>query len=124
MLTVELFEHRGVLVANEIAPRVHNSGHWTIEGAATSQFEQHLRAVLGLALGIDRDARSQRNGQLHRRAPRLPPPCSRSRARTSTTYGKTPRTGRKVGHVTVVADEPEARDQRLAQVRALQHDDG
>ena len=51
---VELFDVDGTLLANEIAPRVHNSGHWTIEGAETSQFENHLRAVLGLAARIDR----------------------------------------------------------------------
>jgi len=52
VMTVELFLTRdGLLVVNELAPRVHNSGHWTIEGAATSQFEQHLRAILGLPLG-------------------------------------------------------------------------
>ena len=51
-LTVELFLLRdGSLVVNELAPRVHNSGHWTIEGAATSQFEQHIRAICGLPLG-------------------------------------------------------------------------
>jgi 5-(carboxyamino)imidazole ribonucleotide synthase len=51
-LTVELFLMRdGRLVVNELAPRVHNSGHWTIEGAATSQFEQHIRAICGLGLG-------------------------------------------------------------------------
>jgi 5-(carboxyamino)imidazole ribonucleotide synthase len=51
-LTVELFLLRdGSLVVNELAPRVHNSGHWTIEGAATSQFEQHIRAICGLGLG-------------------------------------------------------------------------
>lgn len=52
VLTIELFALRdGRLMINELAPRVHNSGHWTIEGAATSQFEQHLRAILGLPLG-------------------------------------------------------------------------
>ncbi len=51
-LTVELFLlHDGTLVVNELAPRVHNSGHWTIEGAETSQFEQHIRAICGLGLG-------------------------------------------------------------------------
>jgi 5-(carboxyamino)imidazole ribonucleotide synthase len=51
-LTAELFLLRdGSLVVNELAPRVHNSGHWTIEGAATSQFEQHIRAICGLGLG-------------------------------------------------------------------------
>src|SRR6266446_5070760 len=51
VLAIEFFEHQGELLANEMAPRVHNSGHWTIEGAVTSQFENHLRAVLGLPLG-------------------------------------------------------------------------
>ena len=52
LLTVELFQlPGGGLMINELAPRVHNSGHWTIEGAVTSQFEQHLRAILGLPLG-------------------------------------------------------------------------
>ena len=54
VLTIEFFVRRGKLVANEMAPRVHNSGHWTIEGAATSQFENHLRAILGLPLGDTR----------------------------------------------------------------------
>src|SRR5439155_1597031 len=51
VLALEFFEHQGELLVNEMAPRVHNSGHWTIEGAVTSQFENHLRAVLGLPLG-------------------------------------------------------------------------
>jgi len=51
VLTVEYFACAGGAVVNEMAPRVHNSGHWTIEGAHTSQFEQHLRAILGLPLG-------------------------------------------------------------------------
>src|SRR3984893_4976263 len=51
VLAIEFFEHGGRLLANEMAPRVHNSGHWTIEGAVTSQFENHLRAVMDLALG-------------------------------------------------------------------------
>ena len=51
VLALELFDVGGALLANEFAPRVHNTGHWTIEGAATSQFENHLRAILGLPLG-------------------------------------------------------------------------
>src|SRR4029453_7175850 len=54
VLCVEYFVERGRLVANEMAPRVHNSGHWTIEGAQTSQFENHVRAILGLPLGSTR----------------------------------------------------------------------
>jgi len=123
LLTIELFEHQGVLIANEIAPRVHNSGHWTIEGAATSQFEQHLRAVLDLPLGstdtLGHSGMVNCIGALPDAAAVLAVPGAHLHA-----YGKAPRPGRKVGHVTVVADQPDARDQRLAQVRALQHDDG
>ena len=74
VLTVELFERDGELLVNELAPRVHNSGHWTIEGAETSQFENHLRAVLGWPARVHRDARRscarRGDGQLHRRPPR------------------------------------------------------
>ena len=123
LLAIELFERRGELLANEIAPRVHNSGHWTIEGAATSQFEQHVRAVLGMPLGSTqtRGHSGMVNciGALPDAAAVLAVPGAHLHV-----YGKAPRRGRKVGHVTVVADEPGARDARLAQVRALQHDDG
>ena len=57
VLTVEFFATADGPVVNEIAPRVHNSGHWTIEGAVTSQFEQHIRAICGLPLGLDRARR-------------------------------------------------------------------
>ena len=59
VLAVELFDVGGELLANEIAPRVHNSGHWTIEGAETSQFENHLRAILGLPARVDRRRRDR-----------------------------------------------------------------
>ena len=64
---VELFDVDGELLANEMAPRVHNCGHWTIEGADTSQFENHLRAVLGWPLGSTAARGVERDGQLHRR---------------------------------------------------------
>ena len=51
VIAIELFERDGELMANEMAPRVHNSGHWTIEGAVTGQFENHVRAICGLPLG-------------------------------------------------------------------------
>ena len=69
-LTAELFLLRdGSLVVNELAPRVHNSGHWTIEGAATSQFEQHIRAICGLGLGSTDALVADRDGQPARRRP-------------------------------------------------------
>lgn len=103
VLALELFQVGDALVANEIAPRVHNSGHWTIEGAVTSQFENHLRAILGVPLGsteatgavamvnfvgeipASHDVLSVPNAHLH-------------------LYDKPPRPGRKLGHVTVLAD--------------------
>jgi len=118
VLTVELFDVGGTLLANEIAPRVHNSGHWTIEGAETSQFEQHLRAVLGWPLGSTaaRGHAGMLNaiGDLPPRAAVLAVPGARFHD-----YGKTPRPGRKVGHVTVVADTPAELDARLAQLLAI-----
>src|SRR4029077_12770224 len=90
------------LVVNEMAPRVHNSGHWTIEGAETSQFEQHLRAMLGLPLGATQTHRHSWMvtciGTLPDAAAVLAVPGAHLHD-----YGKAPRAGRKVGHVTVVA---------------------
>jgi 5-(carboxyamino)imidazole ribonucleotide synthase len=105
VFALELFCRDGELLANELAPRVHNSGHWTIEGSETSQFQNHLRAVLGLPLGDTRmvgvacmlnwigampDAGAvlaEAGGHWH-------------------DYGKQPRDGRKVGHATLRADSP------------------
>ncbi|WP_404416614.1 5-(carboxyamino)imidazole ribonucleotide synthase [Vreelandella aquamarina] len=104
VLALELFQSReGTLLANEMAPRVHNSGHWTMDGAITSQFENHLRAIQGLPLGdtaalaptcmvnvIGREPSSVEvltlpNAHLHR-------------------YGKGERAGRKLGHINLMAD--------------------
>jgi len=103
VFALELFCREGELLANELAPRVHNSGHWTIEGSETSQFQNHLRAVLGLPLGETRmlghacmlnwigampeatSVLSEPGGHWH-------------------DYGKLPRAGRKVGHATLRAD--------------------
>ncbi|MDX1480581.1 MAG: 5-(carboxyamino)imidazole ribonucleotide synthase [Woeseiaceae bacterium] len=115
VLTLELFVADGRLVANEFAPRVHNSGHWTIEGATTSQFENHLRAVLGLELG---DTAAQGYAAMINLIGRLP-----SAARNLTDpdvyfhdYGKSPREGRKLGHLTVVSESAETRDRRLFEI--------
>ena len=107
------------LLVNEMAPRVHNSGHWTIEGAETSQFEQHLRAVLGLPLGTTTargfSAMVNLIGALPDPAAVLAIPGAHLHL-----YGKQPRAGRKVGHITIRADERGAQLelQRLARVRA------
>jgi 5-(carboxyamino)imidazole ribonucleotide synthase len=123
VLAIELFDCDGQLVANELAPRVHNSGHWTIEAAETSQFEQHLRAILGWPLGSVelRGCAGMVNciGRLPDRAAVLRVPNAHLHD-----YGKAPRPGRKVGHVTVVAPDDDTLEQRLARVHALQQDDG
>lgn len=103
VFALELFLKDGELLANEMAPRVHNSGHWTIEGAETSQFQNHLRAVLGLPLG---DTRMLGHacmlnwiGEMPAAAPVLAEACGHWHD-----YGKSPREGRKVGHATFRAD--------------------
>jgi 5-(carboxyamino)imidazole ribonucleotide synthase len=117
VLAVELFDHDGSLLANEFAPRVHNSGHWTIEGAETSQFENHLRAVLGWPLGstTTRGFAGMVNciGALPERAAVLAVPGAHFHD-----YEKAPRPGRKVGHITVVAPSREERDARLTEIGA------
>jgi 5-(carboxyamino)imidazole ribonucleotide synthase len=117
VLAVELFEADGKLLANEIAPRVHNSGHWTIEGAETSQFENHLRAVLGWPLGSTaargHSAMVNCIGEMPDRDMVLGVPGAHLHD-----YGKTPRAKRKVGHVTLTASTPEELEARLDQLRA------
>jgi 5-(carboxyamino)imidazole ribonucleotide synthase len=110
ILAVEFFVAGGRLFVNELAPRPHNSGHWTIEGATTSQFEQHLRAVLDWPLGAtDLTGNAVATVNLLGAADGSDP-RSRAAAALSITgvhlhlYGKAARPGRKLGHVTVVAD--------------------
>jgi 5-(carboxyamino)imidazole ribonucleotide synthase len=115
VLAIEFFEHDGQLLANEMAPRVHNSGHWTIEGAVTSQFENHLRAVVGLPLGstapIGSSAMVNLIGEL---------PETRDVLRVTGAhlhlYGKTARPGRKLGHLTVHAANAEALSARIGEL--------
>ena len=115
VFALELFCRGGVLLANELAPRVHNSGHWTIEGATTSQFENHLRAVLGLPLGdtgaIGVSCMLNWVGALPDPAPVL-----RTGGGHWHDYGKAPRAGRKVGHATLRADDPDTLAGALARV--------
>lgn len=112
VLTIEFFVRRGQLVANEMAPRVHNSGHWTIEGAQTSQFENHVRAILGLPLGstapIGHSAMLNFIGTLPEPANLLAIPGVHFHS-----YGKEARPNRKLGHCTVVAASAPARDRAL-----------
>ncbi|MGB3414573.1 MAG: 5-(carboxyamino)imidazole ribonucleotide synthase, partial [Microbacteriaceae bacterium] len=131
VLAVELFERRnGELLINELAMRPHNSGHFTIEGSATSQFEQHLRAVLGLPLG-DTTMRApaavmvnilggpKSDSEHSTMASRLPDALSTPEAKVHL-YGKDPRPGRKVGHVTALGSDIEsARDAALRSAAAF-----
>jgi 5-(carboxyamino)imidazole ribonucleotide synthase len=113
MLAVELFETTDErILVNELAMRPHNSGHWTQDGAATSQFEQHLRAVLDLPLGDPSPVKpwaamvnilgGPAHGSLDER---FPAAMSAHPAAKIHTYGKAPRPGRKVGHVNVAGDD-------------------
>jgi 5-(carboxyamino)imidazole ribonucleotide synthase len=119
VFALELFVKDGELLGNEMAPRVHNSGHWTIDGAVTSQFENHVRAVLGMPLG-DTPAccpSCMLNwiGSLPDRDAMIAIPGTHWHD-----YGKSPRPGRKVGHATVCAPDAATLAARLGQVgRAL-----
>jgi len=103
VFALELFCRDGVLLANELAPRVHNSGHWTIEGSETSQFQNHLRAVLGLPLG---DTRMLGHACMLNWIGAMPDAAAvlREPGGHWHDYGKEPRSGRKVGHATLRAD--------------------
>ena len=118
VLTMEFFLHQGRLLVNEFAPRVHNSGHWTIDGSTCSQFENHLRAIAGLPLGrTDLQGHCLMFnwiGSMPDRASALAIPGLRWHD-----YGKAPRPGRKIGHATLLAgseQDLEDRARRLAEV--------
>jgi len=112
VLTIEFFVVEGRLVANEMAPRVHNSGHWTIEGCVTSQFENHLRAIGDLPLGATRPLGHTAMVNFLGWMP------DRERLLTIEglayhDYGKEPRPGRKLGHCTIVRATPADRTRAL-----------
>jgi 5-(carboxyamino)imidazole ribonucleotide synthase len=118
VLALELFEIDGKLIANEFAPRVHNSGHWTIEGAETSQFENHLRAILDLPLGattpVGKAAMVNFIGGLPVTKEILAIPHAHLHL-----YDKAPRKGRKVAHATVRAETTEKLTTLIKQLTAL-----
>ncbi|MFO0838887.1 MAG: 5-(carboxyamino)imidazole ribonucleotide synthase [Phycisphaerae bacterium] len=115
VLAIEFFETAAGLVANEMAPRVHNSGHWTIEGAKTSQFENHLRAILGWPLGsteaVGSSAMVNLIGEMPDPAVLLAVPGAHLHL-----YGKSSRPGRKVGHVTLWEQSDEPDGERLSRL--------
>ncbi|MFU8831159.1 MAG: 5-(carboxyamino)imidazole ribonucleotide synthase [Wenzhouxiangella sp.] len=117
-LTLELFVTDSGLLANEFAPRVHNSAHWTIEGSVTSQFENHLRAVCDLPLG---DTAMRGHALMLNWIGSMPDP-NRLLAVPGLRwhdYGKQPRAGRKVGHATLVADDREQLRERVIKLQPL-----
>ncbi len=112
VLALELFVHDGRLLANEMAPRVHNSGHWTIEGAVTSQFANHLITVAGHE---PRSASARGHAGMLNLIGQIPESARSLDVEGAVLhdYGKSPREGRKLGHINVVADSAERRDERL-----------
>ncbi|ANB19238.1 5-(carboxyamino)imidazole ribonucleotide synthase [Dokdonella koreensis] len=117
VFALELFVHGERLLGNEMAPRVHNSGHWTIEGTGCSQFENHVRAILGLPLGdtaaIGTSVMLNWIGEL----PEADAVLREPRAHWHD-YGKSPRAGRKVGHATLCGDDPRELADRLERIGA------
>lgn len=113
VLALELFVTGDKLLANEFAPRVHNSGHWTIEGAETSQFENHLRAIAGLPLA---DTSIIGFPGMVNIIGSMPDDMSAIDAIVHD-YGKTARPGRKLGHITIVGKSSEDREKRLNDVQ-------
>lgn len=113
ILTIEFFVVKEKLVANEMAPRVHNSGHWTIEGCVTSQFENHLRAICDMPLGSTRalghTAMINFLGTMPDRERLLS-----IEGLAFHDYGKEPRPGRKLGHCTILKARPTERNRALA----------
>ncbi len=100
VLALELFDVNGELLANEIAPRVHNSGHWTIEGAEVSQFENHLRAILDLPLGDTQAVGFSAMVNFIGTMPETAIVLGDANVHLHD-YSKAPRPGRKIGHATV-----------------------
>lgn len=118
VLALELFDVDGRLIANEFAPRVHNSGHWTIEGAETSQFENHLRAILDMPLGSTAPVGKSAMVNFIGGIPESREVLSIKQAHLHL-YDKSPRKGRKVAHATVRADDSDALASLIKQLTAL-----
>jgi 5-(carboxyamino)imidazole ribonucleotide synthase len=118
VLTIEFFVVEGRLVANEMAPRVHNSGHWTIEGCVTSQFENHLRAICDLPLG---STRPLGHTAMINFLGKMPDPTAllAIEGLAFHDYGKEPRAGRKLGHCTILKSRTMERNSALADALKL-----
>jgi 5-(carboxyamino)imidazole ribonucleotide synthase len=112
VLTIEFFEKGGCLLANEMAPRVHNSGHWTIEGAVTSQFENHVRALSDLPLGSTQPLGVCAMVNLIGELPDVKSILKIDGAHLHL-YDKAPRPKRKIGHITIVENDMETLTRKL-----------
>ena len=117
-LAIELFEYDGRLLANEIAPRVHNSGHWSQDGAVTSQFENHMRAIASLPLGSTEAIGYTAMVNLIGTVPKTEDVLAVEGAHLHL-YGKDLRPGRKVGHINVTASDEATLQERLDRIQAL-----
>lgn len=117
-LAFEFFVKEGELIANEIAPRVHNSGHWTIEGSSSSQFENHVRAVMSLPLGSTETRGKVVMYNVIGKMPNVESVLAIPGVHLHN-YGKTERAGRKIAHITVTAENTEQLSARCQQVEAL-----
>ncbi|MCQ8104580.1 5-(carboxyamino)imidazole ribonucleotide synthase [Methylomonas sp. SURF-2] len=118
VIALELFDVNGRLLANEFAPRVHNSGHWSIEGSETSQFENHLRAILDLPLGSTQTRGNAAMVNFIGGPPDTQELLNFPHAHLHL-YDKAPRKGRKVAHATVRSDDAEVFAGTLEQLSAL-----
>jgi 5-(carboxyamino)imidazole ribonucleotide synthase len=118
VLTIEFFVVKGRLIANEMAPRVHNSGHWTIDACVTSQFENHLRAICDLPLGSTRALGHAAMINFLGGMPELGPLLA-VEGLSFHDYGKEPRPGRKLGHCTITRSTARERNQVLADTLKL-----
>jgi 5-(carboxyamino)imidazole ribonucleotide synthase len=117
-MALELFQLNDELLANEMAPRVHNTGHWTIEGAETSQFENHIRAITGMPLGSTAPRGSVAMVNLIGVDPN-PKRILAIEGAHYHWYGKEVRPGRKVGHVTLLCPDTETLGRRLAELSGV-----
>jgi 5-(carboxyamino)imidazole ribonucleotide synthase len=121
VLAIELFQVGDELLGNEMAPRVHNSGHWTIEGSITSQFENHLRGICGMPLGDVGMRGAAAMVNLIGEEPSLEPILAIPGAHLHR-YGKQPRPGRKLGHVTFTAEDERLMRERVANIPGISLD--
>lgn len=117
ILAIEFFQEGTKLIVNEMAPRVHNSGHWTIEGAITSQFENHVRAITGLPLGstevLGHVGMVNLLGKVPDRSTILSTHDSALRTYLHI-YGKKALPGRKLGHITIISEVEGERDKAVS----------